>query len=186
MTDSRNDRSRLLLSEDATIGRTVAYCGVLTALAMIFSYVETLIPINFGVPGVKLGLANLVVLSGLYYLRPAQVLAISAARIVLTGFLFGNGVSILYSLAGGLLSFCVMLLLRKAGGFSPAGVSVAGGVSHNIGQLLVASFVISDLRIFSYLPVLMFSGIISGILIGFLAHYVLKSIRIVFKQEAIS
>ena len=174
MTDSRNDRSRLLLSEDATIGRTVAYCGVLTALAMIFSYVETLIPVNFGVPGVKLGLANLVVLSGLYYLRPAQVLAISAARIVLTGFLFGNGVSILYSLAGGLLSFCVMLLLRKAGGFSPAGVSVAGGVSHNIGQLLIAMLLLRTW----YLPVLLVSGAVTGLLMGLLTGRILKALRV--------
>ncbi len=178
MTDSRNDRSRLLLSEDATIGRTVAYCGVLTALAMIFSYVETLIPINFGVPGVKLGLANLVVLSGLYYLRPAQVLAISAARIVLTGFLFGNGVSILYSLAGGLLSFCVMLLLRKAGGFSPAGVSVAGGVSHNIGQLLIAMLVLRTVHLAWYLPVLLVSGAVTGLLMGLLTGRILKALRV--------
>ena len=178
MTDSRNDRSRLLLSEDATIGRTVAYCGVLTALAMIFSYVETLIPINFGVPGVKLGLANLVVLSGLYYLRPAQVLAISAARIVLTGFLFGNGVSILYSLAGGLLSFCVMLLLRKAGGFSPAGVSVAGGVSHNIGQLLIAMLVLRTIHLAWYLPVLLVSGAVTGLLMGLLTGRILKALRV--------
>jgi len=178
MTDSRNDRSRLLLSEDATIGRTVAYCGVLTALAMIFSYVETLIPVNFGVPGVKLGLANLVVLSGLYYLRPAQVLAISAARIVLTGFLFGNGVSILYSLAGGLLSFCVMLLLRKAGGFSPAGVSVAGGVSHNIGQLLIAMLVLRTVHLAWYLPVLLVSGAVTGLLMGLLTGRILKALRV--------
>lgn len=178
MTDSRNDRSRLLLSEDATIGRTVAYCGVLTALAMIFSYVETLIPVNFGVPGVKLGLANLVVLSGLYYLRPAQVLAISAARIVLTGFLFGNGVSILYSLAGGLLSFCVMLLLRKAGGFSPAGVSVAGGVSHNIGQLLIAMLVLRTIHLAWYLPVLLVSGAVTGLLMGLLTGRILKALRV--------
>ena len=178
MTDSRNDRSRLLLSEDATIGRTVAYCGVLTALAMIFSYVETLIPVNFGVPGVKLGLANLVVLSGLYYLRPAQVLAISAARIVLTGFLFGNGVSILYSLAGGLLSFCVMLLLRKAVGFSPAGVSVAGGVSHNIGQLLIAMLVLRTVHLAWYLPVLLVSGAVTGLLMGLLTGRILKALRV--------
>ncbi|MBR3366911.1 MAG: Gx transporter family protein [Lachnospiraceae bacterium] len=178
MTDSRNDRSRLLLSEDAAIGRTVAYCGVLTALAMIFSYVETLIPVNFGVPGVKLGLANLVVLSGLYYLRPAQVLAISAARIVLTGFLFGNGVSILYSLAGGLLSFCVMLLLRKAGGFSPAGVSVAGGVSHNIGQLLIAMLVLRTVHLAWYLPVLLVSGAVTGLLMGLLTGRILKALRV--------
>ena len=97
-----------------TPGGKIAYCGMLTALAMIFSYVESLIPINFGVPGIKLGLANLVVLTGLYYLRPGEVLAVSVCRILLVGFMFGSGISILYSLAGGLLSFAVMLLLIRA------------------------------------------------------------------------
>lgn len=87
---------------------------MLMALAMIFSYVEALIPINFGVPGIKLGIANLIVVIGLFFLPPAEVLMISIARILLMGYLFGNGMSILYSLAGGLLSFFVMLLLKKS------------------------------------------------------------------------
>ena len=107
--------------------KRVAYCGMLVALAMIFSYVESLIPLNFGVPGIKLGLANLVVLSGLYRMKPGEVVVVSFARILLLGFLFGNGVSIIYSLAGGLLSFVIMLVLIKKGGFSEIGVSVAGG-----------------------------------------------------------
>ena len=95
---------------------------MLMALAMIFSYVEVLIPINLGVPGIKLGIANLVVVIGLFFLPAGEVLMISVARILLMGYLFGNGMSILYSLAGGLLSFLVMLLLKHIKGFSITGV----------------------------------------------------------------
>ncbi len=162
----------------ATPAAAVAYCGVLTALAMIFSYVESLIPVHFGIPGVKLGLANLVVLSGLYYLKPTMVLTISLCRIVLTGLLFGNGVSILYSLAGGLLSYAVMLVCMAAGGFSPAGVSMAGGVSHNAGQLLTAVLILHTPVLIRYLPVLIGAGTATGLLMGLLTMRILKTLGI--------
>lgn len=104
------------------MSRKVAYSAILVALAMIFSYVEVLIPVNFGIPGIKLGLANLIVVAGLYFLRPTEVLLVSVTRILLVGFLFGNGMSIIYSLAGGLLSFAAMMLLKKAKEFSVVGV----------------------------------------------------------------
>ena len=171
------DRKQLITGR-MTPARKVALCGMLTALAMIFSYVETLIPINFGIPGVKLGLANLVVLSGLYFLKPPHVLAVSVARILLTGFMFGNGMSILYSLAGGLLSFLVMVILKKRGGFSPVGVSIAGGVSHNTGQLIVAGLVVRTLKLVYYLPVLIVSGAVTGMLMGLLTVRVLHALGI--------
>ncbi len=158
--------------------KTVALCGMLTALAMLFSYVETLIPLNFGIPGIKLGLANLVVLTGLYYLKPQQVLAVSLARILLTGFLFGNGMSILYSLAGGLLSFLVMRLLMRTGEFSPAGVSIAGGVAHNVGQLIVAGLVVHTAKLVYYMPVLTVSGALTGFLMGLLSIRVLHALKL--------
>ncbi|MBP3877633.1 MAG: Gx transporter family protein [Lachnospiraceae bacterium] len=158
--------------------KTVALCGMLTALAMLFSYVETLIPLNFGIPGIKLGLANLVVLTGLYYLKPQQVLAVSLARILLTGFLFGNGMSILYSLAGGLLSFLVMRLLMRTGEFSPAGVSIAGGVAHNAGQLIVAGLVVHTAKLVYYMPVLTVSGALTGFLMGLLSIRVLHALKL--------
>lgn len=153
--------------------KKIAYCGMLTALAMIFSYVEALIPVSFGIPGIKLGLANLVVLTGLYYLRPGEVLAVSVSRILLMGFLFGSGMSIVYSLAGGLLSFIVMLLLVKADQFSRIGVSAAGAVSHNIGQLLVAALVLKTAALVYYLPALMIAGLVTGIAMGFLSNRVM-------------
>ena len=160
--------------------RKIAYCGMLTALAMIFSYLESLIPISFGVPGIKPGLANLVVLTGLYYLRPGEVLAVSVSRILLMGFLFGSGMSILYSLAGGLLSFLVMLLLIKLNAFSRIGVSAAGAVSHNTGQLIMAILVLHSASLIRYYPVLLVSGLITGIAMGFLSErisYIFRSLN---------
>ena len=152
------------------MAKRVAYCAMLTALAMIFGYVEALIPVNFGIPGVKLGLANLVIVVALYLLPTHQVLFIQIARIILVSFLFGNLSMMIYSLAGGLLSFLVMSLLKKAGGFSVIGVSIAGGVTHNIGQLIVAILVVQNMKIAYYASVLMIAGLITGGLIGMLAQ----------------
>ena len=116
----------------------VAYFGVFTALALIFSYVETMIPIHFGVPGMKLGLANLIIVVALYKIRIQEVYLLSVVRVLLSGFLFGNYFSIIYSLAGALLSLSVMACIKRIDGFSVMGVSIAGGVFHNIGQMIVA------------------------------------------------
>ena len=162
--------------ERNTPAKIIAYCGMLTALAMIFSYVESLIPISFGVPGIKLGLANLVVLNGLYILRPREVLAVSVSRILLMGFLFGSGMSILYSLGGGLLSFAVMVLLLRTKLFSRIGVSVAGAVAHNAGQLLVAALVLRSGALIAYAPALLISGAVTGGAIGLLSEMVTKAV----------
>lgn len=149
--------------------KRAAYCAMLTALAMIFGYVEALIPFGFGIPGVKLGLANIVIVLALYILPAYQAFAIQLMRIVLVSFLFGNLSMMLYSLAGGVLSFLVMWLLKKGNGFSITGVSIAGGVSHNIGQLVVAVLVVQNLKIAFYFPALMIAGLVTGCLIGILA-----------------
>ena len=156
------------------MAKKTAECGMLVALAMIFSYVEALIPINFGIPGIKLGLANLVVLYGLYMMKPCEVLVVSITRILLIGFLFGNGMSIIYSLAGGLLSFAVMLPLTRVKKLSPIGVSAVGAVSHNIGQILVAATLLKSAGLFYYLPALMISGVVTGSLMGVLIQRILK------------
>lgn len=149
--------------------KRVAYCALLTALAMIFGYVEALIPFGFGIPGVKLGLANIVIVFALYILPACQVFAIQLMRIVLVSFLFGNLSMMLYSLAGGMLSLVVMLLLNRRDVFSITGVSIAGGVSHNIGQLIVAALVVQNLKIMFYFPIMIMAGLITGCLIGVLA-----------------
>ena len=152
----------------------VAYFGVFTALALIFSYVETLIPISFGIPGVKLGLANLIIVIALFKLKLKETYLLSVVRILLSGFLFGNYFTIIYSLAGALLSLSVMALLKRAGGFSIIGISIAGGVFHNIGQLFVAMAVVEMFQAAYYVPVLLVAGLLTGCLIGILAQEMLK------------
>ena len=154
----------------------VAYFGVFTALALIFSYIETLVPISFGIPGVKLGLANLIIVIALYKIPLREVYVLSIVRVLLSGVLFGNYFSIAYSLAGGLLSLTVMALLKKAGGFGVIGISIAGGVCHNIGQLVVAMIVVETFAMSYYMPVLLVAGMITGFLIGVVADQVLRRI----------
>ena len=154
-----------------------AYFGVFTALALIFSYVETLIPVNFGIPGAKLGLATLIIVIFLYKTNWREALLLSVVRSVLSGFIFGNLFAILYSLAGGILSLAVMALLQKSGKFSVIGVSIAGGASHNVGQLIVAMIVVETYQVGYYLPVLLVAGVITGALIGIISSQVLVRIR---------
>lgn len=151
-----------------------AYFGVFTALALISSYVETLIPIQFGIPGVKLGLANLIIVIMLYKGTVREAFLLSVVRILLSGFLFGNLFSIVYSLAGGIFSLLVMYILKKRGTFSVIGVSIAGGVFHNIGQLGIAMAVVATVKIGYYLPVLLVAGALTGALIGVVSDAVLK------------
>ena len=151
------------------MSKRVAKCGLLIALAMVFSYVEVLIPFNFGIPGIKLGLANLIVVVGFYSMKTTDVIAVSLVRIFLSGLLFGNLMSILYSLSGGILSIIVMLLLKRLHKFSIVGVSIAGGVFHNIGQIIVAMLILENFAVAVYLPPLLIAGTITGMLIGILA-----------------
>ena len=152
----------------------VAYFGVFTALALIFSYVETLIPINFGIPGVKLGLANLIIVIALYKMRLREVYLLSIVRVLLSGFIFGNYFSIIYSLTGGLLSLTVMAVFKRKDGFSIMGISIAGGVFHNVGQLIVAMLVVETFSVAYYVPVLLIAGMITGLLIGIVSNEMLK------------
>lgn len=160
--------------------KKIANMAVLVAVAMIFSYVESLIPINFGVPGMKLGIANLVTVTGLYFLAVPEVLAVVAMRVLLTGFLFGNGMSIIYSLTGGLLSVLVMAGMKKLKGFSIIGISIAGGIAHNMGQLAIAALVVESLKLVYYLPALLAAGAVTGFLIGLVSGKLLP----VVKREA--
>ena len=161
--------------------KKIANMAMLVVLAMIFSYVESLIPINFGVPGMKLGIANLVTVTGIYFLALPEILLVVVMRVLLIGFMFGNGMSIIYSLAGGIVSVLVMTLLKKAKGFSEVGVSIAGGIAHNIGQLIVAAIVVENMKLVYYLPALLIAGTITGCLIGMLSKKMLP----VVKTEAV-
>lgn len=154
----------------------VALYGVLIALAMVLSYVDMLIPLPVGIPGVKPGLANLVVFLALYTMTAREALLISMVRILLVSITFGNGSAFLYSMAGGILSFLVMCIFQKKDFFLPAGVSIAGGIAHNVGQLLMAAVILENGAVFTYFPVLLAAGCITGGIIGFLGEQIRKRI----------
>ena len=153
----------------ASPSRKVAFYGVFLALALVASYIERMLPIQTGIPGVKPGLANIVTMILLYTVGVRAAVTVSALRIILSGLMFGSGWSVVYSAAGAALSMLAMVLVRKTGLFSSVGVSVVGGVSHNLGQLLVAAAVVSTARLIWYLPVLIVSGIGAGVLVGLIA-----------------
>jgi heptaprenyl diphosphate synthase len=157
--------------------KQIAQYGLLIAMAMILSYVEAQIPAFFAVPGMKLGLTNIVVLYALYCMGDKSALMINFIRIFLVSMLFGNGISIAYSIAGGLLSGLVMIILKKTGKFSIVTVSIAGGVAHNIGQILVAMYLLEVTAIAWYLLILWFTGIASGLLIGILGGELCRRLR---------
>jgi len=169
--------ARTRTSPTGTPGRRVALDGILVALAMIFSYMETFIPFNFGVPGIKLGLANLVVLLGLTFLPAVDVLLISLVRIFLSSLLFGNVMSLWYSLVGGLLSFAAMYLLSRRDDVSLIGMSMTGGVLHNVGQVITAAIVVRTLQLTGYLPVLLVAGLVTGAIIGTLAKLLMPRVQ---------
>ncbi len=156
------------------IREKTAYMGVLLSLSLLLSYVESLIPFYFGVPGIKLGLANLAVVIVLYWYGWREAIALNVMRVLLSGFLFGNLFMIMYSLAGAVCSFLMMCFVRKTGKFSVVGVSISGGIFHNVGQLGVAVFVTETVAAVSYLPVLAAAGTVTGMLIGLTAAEVLK------------
>ena len=155
--------------------KKIALCGVLTALAMIFSYIESVIPVPIPVPGIKLGVANIAVITILYVLGVKE--AINLLRIVLTSLLFGNVNSFLFSISGAALSLTIMIIMKKLDFFSCIGVSVCGGVMHNIGQIIAAVFIMGSEAIVFYLPVLIVSGVFTGVVIGVVSGIVAKRVR---------
>ncbi len=147
------------------------------ALAMILSYIESLIPIPFAVPGMKIGLANLVVIVALYVMDEKAAISISLIRVILVSFTFANLSAMIFSLAGALCSIICMLLLKRTGNYSVSGVSIVGAVSHNVGQLMVAMAVVNTVQVISYLPILIIFGVTSGFLMGMLAIMVINRIK---------
>ncbi|WP_394273226.1 Gx transporter family protein [Butyricicoccus sp.] len=154
--------------------KRLAEYAMLAALAMVLSYLETLIPAFFAVPGMKLGLTNLVVLAALYRIGARPAITINFVRILLTSMLFGTAVSLWYSLAGGLLSGAVMIALKQTGKFQPLTVSIAGGVAHNVGQIVVAMLLMQTTAVAWYLLALWVSGIAAGAVIGLLGSWLIE------------
>ncbi|MBO5973112.1 MAG: Gx transporter family protein [Clostridia bacterium] len=148
---------------------------------MILSFVESQIPAFVAIPGVKIGLTNIVVIYALYKLGWKYAAVISFVRVLLVGILFGNGVSIAYSLAGAAVSFVVMVLLMRAKVFSTAAVSVAGGVMHNMAQIGMACIIMETNLLTYYAPFLLISGTLAGIAIGVISAIMIKRVDVKIK-----
>lgn len=158
--------------------KSIARFSLLCAMALVLGYFERFIPVAPGIPGVKLGLANTVLLYAVYLMGAKSAMLLMLAKVVLSGFLFAGLSGMLYSLAGGLLSLCVMLLLsRLKDDVGIIGVSVGGAVSHNIGQIAVACMVVESRAVLGYLPVLMISAVITGTLTGIAAKYAIAALQ---------
>lgn len=158
----------------------IATYGMLISLAFIFSYIESLIPFFLGVPGMKLGLANIVVLIALYLLGTKAAFILSIVRVLLASMTFGNMMMLWFSIAGASLAFITMVLMKKSKGFSMVGVSIAGAVAHNIGQIIVAMIVMTEVMVY-YLLVLVVGGTITGTLIGLVGALVYQKLKSVFR-----
>jgi heptaprenyl diphosphate synthase len=168
--------------------RTLVLMSLFAAQALVLNIIESMIPVPFIAPGAKLGLANIVTVSAMYILTPVQVLAVIAVRVMLSSIFSGSMLSLVYSMSGALLSFAVMILLKNIFGdrVGLIGVSCAGAVFHNIGQLLAASLIMSNIRIISYLPVLSLTGIVTGIFVGITSFFLIKSVRKIFYKNSYS
>ena len=165
--------------------RATAFFGICVALAMIFSYVEVLLPPIFAaVPGIKLGLANVIVIFLLYRFGVISAATVSLLRVALVALLFGNAVSLAYSAAGAVLSLILMILLKKTRLFSAVGVSVVGGIAHNVGQILMAMLLIGVAELGYYLIVLALTGCLFGAAVGSLgALLVCRVPRLSFERN---
>lgn len=161
-----------------------AHMGLLLSFALILSYIETLIPFSFGVPGIKLGLANVAVLMCICLLGYREGLVLAVLKVLLTGLLFGNFSVMLYSLSGALCSYLVMAIMVKSGKFHIPVVSGAGGVFHNLGQLLVAYFVVETYSIWYYMPILILAGLLTGVFTGITVSLVMPYVgNIIYRKD---
>ena len=158
--------------------KRLAYLAVTISVAMVLSFVESRLPAFVAVPGVKVGLANIAVIFALYKFGAKEAVAISLIRVALVALLFGSFVSLLYSVAGAVLSLSGMLLLKKLTGLSEVSVSVCGGVLHNVGQIAVACVIMQTNVIVYYLPFLLLSGTVAGVVIGLASAMLIKKIKI--------
>lgn len=157
--------------------KRIALLGLTVALAMIMSYIEVLFPLNFAVPGIKMGLANIVIVFVLYRMSLVDAVTVSLVRVFLVSLLFGNFMSLAYSFTGAALSLALMAILKKTEKFSVVGVSIVGGVMHNVGQIAMAVILMGTAQIAYYLPVLVITGTVTGVLIGLVSALVINRVK---------
>ena len=177
---TESDNKLSLLEEEefgALNNKRIAFLGLFVALAFVLSYIEFLLPLNIGIPGAKIGIANLAVMVTLYTVGEKDAIALSIIRVILVGLTFGNVSMMMYSLAGAALSLVAMLIAKKTGKLSITGVSILGGVFHNVGQIIVAMLVLETSILYYYLPFLIIIGAITGVVIGIVANLITMRVR---------
>ena len=157
--------------------KKVAMLGLTIALAMIMSYIEALVPLSFAVPGIKMGLANIVIIFVLYKIGTKEAILVSLIRVILVSLLFSNVRAMAYSISGAVLSLSIMWLLKKTDKFSFVGVSIAGGIMHNVGQIIMAVILLGTEQIALYLPVLIITGTVTGVVIGIVSGLVINRFK---------
>lgn len=164
--------------------RKTVCLAILTAAAVVLHYVEGTIPVPVAIPGIKLGLSNVVSLIALYLFGPGEAFWVLLLRVMMTSFLYSGLSSLIFSLSGGLLSLLAMAAVWKLRdkGFSIVGASAGGGIFHNIGQLAAASVVLRTTAVFSYLPYLLISGLVTGIVTGVLADVLVPRLKKILTQ----
>ncbi len=164
------------------VAQNVALCGLLTSLMLVLGLVERQFPLTSAIPGIKLGLANSVLIYAVYMLGVRQSIVLMLLKALLSWLIYTNMNAMLYSLAGGTLSLLVMVLLHRVKGVSVIGVSALGAVFFNVGQILVAAFTLNTPQLlFTYLPVLMIAGVLTGVLTGIIAKLVMKHLKVIRK-----
>lgn len=158
--------------------RRIALLGVLTSVALVLSYLEVMLPpISTAVPGIKMGLPNIIIIFLLYKFGLKEAVTVSLIRVFIVALLFGNVMTLAYSVAGAVLSLGLMTLFKKLDFFSQVGVSIIGGISHNLGQILVAIFLFDTIQIGYYMIVLSITGTIAGVVIGIISSILVKKLE---------
>jgi len=164
-----------------TLQKRIAFYGVFASLAIIMAVIERMFPIPIPVPGIKLGLANAIVILVMYIFNTRAAFGIAMLRIFVVAMLFGMGLNMIYSLVGGLLSFAVMIVTKRSNMFGVVGVSVFGGVAHNMGQISVAALLVGNIGLLTWVPHLIIFGVITGIIIGYTSGFAANNIKILQK-----
>lgn len=161
------------MKEKKTV-KKIAILAIFITLALILSYVDSLIPLAIMVPGIKIGLANVIIILALYTMGEKETILISITRVILSSLLFGTILTCLYSMTGAMFSFIIMLFLKKKTDLATLTISIIGAVSHNFGQITMAIFIMNTKEIIYYLPILIITGVISGMLIGIFANVLIQ------------
>ncbi len=165
------------MTETQKQARRVATCGMLLALMLVLGFVESQLPVAAGIPGIKLGLSNGVLIFAVYMLNAPTAYLLMGLKVLLSGLLFGSPSAMMYAFAGGLLSLTVMVLLSRIKGLSPVVISMVGGLSHNVGQVALAMVILNTPKLIYYMAILMVVGMITGLATGLAANGIITRFR---------